>query len=116
MALSQSIHREKWAPCLMIMRFCCGSALEAQSAGTRAAANKTERRLLWPLVSVVACGQLTHWAVGSLGTVGWPPQSLEAPGGRRLALLPRRPLPHVAEKPVASPQRHFALARRGSPI
>jgi hypothetical protein len=50
---------------------------------------------------VVACGHLTQWAVG---TVGWLPQSLGAPGGgHRLALLPLRPLPHGAEKPAASP-------------
>jgi hypothetical protein len=30
------------------MKFCCGSALEAQRAGTRAAANKKNGKLLRP--------------------------------------------------------------------
>ena len=44
-ALSQSIQSKEWAPRLMThgMMFCCGSALEAQRAGTRAAANKNKR-------------------------------------------------------------------------
>ena len=49
------------------------------------------------------CGLWPADSVGC-GAVGWLPQSLEAPGGgRRLALLPLRPLPHGAEKPAASP-------------
>jgi hypothetical protein len=29
---------------MAVMKFCCGSALEAQRAGTRAAANKSKNR------------------------------------------------------------------------
>ncbi len=43
-AVSKSIHREELAafPGIIVM-FCCGSALEAQRAGTLAAANKNKR-------------------------------------------------------------------------
>ncbi len=44
-AVSKSIHREEWAPLLiMITMFFCESALEAQRAGARAAANKSKNK------------------------------------------------------------------------
>ncbi len=42
-SVSKSIHREEYAPD-MAMMFFCESALEAQRAGTRAAANKGKNK------------------------------------------------------------------------
>jgi hypothetical protein len=43
-AVSQSIQSKEWASVIIVvMMFCCGNALEAQRAGTRAAANKNKR-------------------------------------------------------------------------
>ncbi len=53
-AVSQSIHREEYAPD-MAMMFFCESALEAQRAGTRAAANKSENKTIGPLLSRATC-------------------------------------------------------------
>ena len=61
---------------------------------------------LWPADSV-DCGDcgLAGSAVGGQGG-----------GGSPLTLLPRRPLPHGAEKLPAQLQLPLAAARRGSPI
>ncbi len=45
MAISQSIHREEYAPgIIIVVMFFCESALEAQRDGTLADANKSESK------------------------------------------------------------------------